>query len=188
MHVPWRCGTFMERRKDPIELYCSSTLLLILFLFRIGGSWKTSVKYHLWIISGSCVHEAHKQCIAGSLTGAVSAKKVMAECRRYVAFMAHHNGKTCLTARLTSLTGRKRGHSDPLLLWGKGSDQWIKVTVRITVWFWLRVHIDVKVCHLDVGSTHPGGVAAPKGSAVRRLKCYASWVQNLVREFGPYLP
>ena len=27
----------------------------------------------------------------------------------------------------------------------------------------------------------------PKGSAVRRLKWYASWVQNVVRQFGPYL-
>ena len=25
----------------------------------------------------------------------------------------------------------------------------------------------------------------PKGSAVRRLKWYASWVQNVVRQFGP---
>ena len=28
----------------------------------------------------------------------------------------------------------------------------------------------------------------PKGSAVRRLKWYVSWVQNVVRQFGPYLP
>ena len=27
----------------------------------------------------------------------------------------------------------------------------------------------------------------PKGSAVRRLKWYASWVQNVARQFGPYL-
>ena len=27
----------------------------------------------------------------------------------------------------------------------------------------------------------------PKGSAVRRLKWYASWVQNVVRQFGLYL-
>ena len=27
----------------------------------------------------------------------------------------------------------------------------------------------------------------PKGSAVRRVKWYASWVQNVVRQFGPYL-
>ena len=29
--------------------------------------------------------------------------------------------------------------------------------------------------------------AGPKGSAVRRLKWDASWVQNVVRQFGPYL-
>ena len=27
-----------------------------------------------------------------------------------------------------------------------------------------------------------------KGLAVRQLKRYASWVQNVVRQFGPYLP
>ena len=50
------------------------------------------------------------------------------------------------------------------------------------------VHIDGEVWHLDVGSSHPGGGVAPKGSAVRRLKWHASWVQNVVRQFGPYLP
>ena len=28
----------------------------------------------------------------------------------------------------------------------------------------------------------------PRGTAVRRLKRYASWVQNVVRQFGPYPP
>jgi len=45
-----------------------------------------------------------------------------------------------------------------------------------------RVHIDGPVWHLDVGSSHPGGGEAPKGPAVRRLKWYASWVQNVVRQ------
>jgi choline dehydrogenase-like flavoprotein len=40
----------------------------------------------------------------------------------------------------------------------------------------------------DVGSSHPGAEAGPKGWAVRPLKRYASWVQNVVRQFGPYLP
>ena len=35
---------------------------------------------------------------------------------------------------------------------------------------------------------HPGAEFGPKGSAVRRLKWHASWVQNVVRQFGPYLP
>ena len=38
----------------------------------------------------------------------------------------------------------------------------------------------------DVGSSYPGGGEAPKGPAVRRLKGYASWVQNVVRQFGLY--
>ena len=29
-------------------------------------------------------------------------------------------------------------------------------------------------------------VSIPKGWAVRPLKRYASWVQNVVRQFGPY--
>eukprot|EP01114_Cavostelium_apophysatum_P014173 TRINITY_DN3607_c0_g1_i2.p2 TRINITY_DN3607_c0_g1~~TRINITY_DN3607_c0_g1_i2.p2 ORF type:complete len:160 (-),score=3.59 TRINITY_DN3607_c0_g1_i2:20-499(-) len=39
-----------------------------------------------------------------------------------------------------------------------------------------RVHIDGGVWHLDVGSSHPGAVAGPKGMAVRHLKWYVSWV------------
>jgi len=51
----------------------------------------------------------------------------------------------------------------------------------------LRVLIDGFVWHLDVDSSHPGGAQSTKGSAVRRLKWYVSWVQNVVRQFGPYL-
>jgi len=40
----------------------------------------------------------------------------------------------------------------------------------------------------DVGSSHPGGGEAAKGPAVRRLKRPVSWVQNVVRQFGLYLP
>ena len=39
----------------------------------------------------------------------------------------------------------------------------------------------------DVGSSYPGGGEASKGLAVRQLKGYASWVQNVVRQFGPNL-
>ena len=35
------------------------------------------------------------------------------------------------------------------------------------------------VWHLDVGSSHPGAGVGPKGWAVRPLKRYASWVQNV---------
>ena len=64
--------------------------------------------------------------------------------------------------------------------------QRIKATLGITGLSLTRVHIDGVVWHLDVGSSHPGAVVGPKGWAVRPLKRYASWVQNVVRQFGPY--
>ena len=36
--------------------------------------------------------------------------------------------------------------------------------------------------------SHSHTLKGPKGPAVRRLKWYMSWVQNVVRQFGPYLP
>ncbi len=42
------------------------------------------------------------------------------------------------------------------------------------------------VWHLDVGSSYPGAGVGPKGWAVRPLKRHASWVQNVVRQFGLY--
>ena len=65
--------------------------------------------------------------------------------------------------------------------------QRIKATLGITGLSHPRVHIDDAVWHLDVGSSHPGGAVPSKGLAVRQLKWYASWVQNVVRQFGPYL-
>ena len=79
------------------------------------------------------------------------------------------------------------GHSDPVILCGKFIAQRIKGTPGITGLWFLRVHIDETVWHLDVGSSHPGAEVGSKGSAVRRLKWYVSWVQNVVRQFGPYL-
>ena len=64
----------------------------------------------------------------------------------------------------------------------------IKVTLGITGLSRPSAHSDGAVWHLDVGSSHPGGEEAPKGLAVRQLKWYASWVQNVVRQFGLYLP
>gem|GEM_PF-403783 len=65
--------------------------------------------------------------------------------------------------------------------------QRIKATPGITGWSRPIVHIDGAVRHLDVGSSHPGAVVGPKGLAVRQLKRYASWVQNVARQFGPNL-
>src|ERR671935_818987 len=93
-----------------------------------------------------------------------------------------------LTARLTGRAGAKAGLSDPAVESGIAVAQRIKGTPGITGLSFPRVHIDGTVWHLDVGSSHPGAGVGPKGWAVRPLKRYASWVQNVVRQFGPYLP
>ena len=90
-----------------------------------------------------------------------------------------------LTATPTGGAGTKVGLSDPVVLSGNAIAQRIKATLGITGLSLPRVHIDGVVWHLDVGSSHPGAVVGPKGWAVRPLKRYASWVQNVVRQFGP---
>ena len=92
-----------------------------------------------------------------------------------------------MTARSTDQAGTKVGLSDPVVPHGRAIAQRIKGTPGITGLSLPRVHIDGEVWHLDVGSSHPRAGAGPKGLAVRQLKWYASWVQNVVRQFGPYL-
>ena len=92
-----------------------------------------------------------------------------------------------MTARETFRAGRKLGLSDPAIPHGRVVAQRIKGTPGITGLSPPRVHIDGEVWHLDVGSSHPGAGEGPKGLAVRQLKRYASWVQNVVRQFGLYL-
>ena len=78
--------------------------------------------------------------------------------------------------RETSRAGTKVGLSDPVAPNGRAIAQRIKGTPGITGLSPPRVHIDGEVWHLDVGSSHPGAGAGPKGLAVRQLKRYASWV------------
>ena len=92
-----------------------------------------------------------------------------------------------LTATATAGAGTKVGLSDPVVISGNAIAQRIKATLGITGLSPPRVHIDGEVWHLDVGSSHPGAVVGPKGWAVRPLKRYVSWVQNVVRQFGLYL-
>ena len=92
-----------------------------------------------------------------------------------------------LTASQTRRAGTKVGLSDPVVPSGRAIAQRIKATLGITGLSPPRVHIDGEVWHLDVGSSHPGAEFGPKGLAVRQLKRHASWVQNVVRQFGPYL-
>ena len=126
----------------------------------------------------------------GSLTGAVASQRVTEA--REGALSAVGNRATSakaegrLTARATARAAAKAGLSDPVVPSGRAIAQRIKGTLGITGLSPPRVHIDGAVWHLDVGSSHPGAGEGPKGPAVRRLKRYVSWVQNVVRQFGLY--
>ena len=127
----------------------------------------------------------------GSLTGAVASERVSEALKGSLRMDGNHperaKAEGSLTATPTGGAGTKVGLSDPVAVSGNAIAQRIKATLGITGLSLPRVHIDGVVRHLDVGSSHPGAVAGPKGWAVRPLKRYASWVQNVVRQFGPYL-
>jgi hypothetical protein len=129
-------------------------------------------------------------CQVGSLTGAVASERVTEALKGYLRMVGNHlksaKAKGSLTARETSRAETKVGLSDPVVPSGRAIAQRIKATSGITGLSPPRVHIDGEVWHLDVGSSHPGAEVGPKGWAVRPLKWHASWVQNVVRQFGPY--
>ena len=131
------------------------------------------------------------QCQTGSLTGAVASERVSEAPKGSLRMDGNHSksakAEGSLTATPTGGAGTKVGLSDPVVLSGNAIAQRIKATLGITGLSLPRVHIDGVVWHLDVGSSHPGAVVGPKGWAVRPVKRYASWVQNVVRPFGPYL-
>ena len=128
----------------------------------------------------------------GSLTGAVASQNVTEARKGSLSTVGNRaqsaKAQGSLTARHTGRAGAKAGLSDPAVASGSAVAQRIKGTPGITGLSGPRVHIDGPVWHLDVGSSHPGAEVGPKGWAVRPLKRYASWVQNVVRQFGPYLP
>ena len=138
----------------------------------------------------SCREPAGGQCQAGSLTGAVASERVSEALKGSLRMVGNHSksakAEGSLTATPTGGAGTKVGLSDPVVLSGIAIAQRIKATLGITGLSLPRVHIDGVVWHLDVGSSHPGAEVGPKGWAVRPLKRYASWVQNVVRQFGPY--
>ena len=121
-------------------------------------------------------------CQVDSLTGAVASQKVTEALKGSLSTVGNRTksvkAKESLIARHTGRARTKVGLSDPVVPHGRAIAQRIKSPPR--------VHIDGEVWHLDVGSSHPGAVVGPKGWAVRPLKWYASWVQNVVRQFGPY--
>ena len=132
------------------------------------------------------------QCQVGSLTGAVASERVSEALKVSLRMVGNHlksaKAEGRLTATPTGGAGTKVGLSDPVAQSGIAIAQRIKATLGITGLSLPRVHIDgvVWLWHLDVGSSHPGAEVGPKGWAVRPLKRYASWVQNVVRQFGPY--
>ena len=126
----------------------------------------------------------------GSLTGAVASQRVTEAFKGSLRMVGNHlqsvKAQGSLTVRPTSRAGAKAGLSDPVVPHGRAIAQRIKATLGITGLSPPRVHIDGEVWHLDVGSSHPGAEVRSKGWAVRPLKRYASWVQNVVRQFGLY--
>ena len=119
------------------------------------------------------------------MTGAVASERVTEAFKGYLSTDGNRaksaNAEGSLTARQTGRAVTKVGVSDPAVESGIAVAQRIKATLGITG------HIDGEVWHLDVGSSHPGAEVGSKGWAVRPLKWYASWVQNVARQFGPYL-
>ena len=128
----------------------------------------------------------------GSLTGAVASQNVTEAHKGGLRLFGNQpqsvKAQARLTARHTGRAGTKVGQSDPTAPCGRAVAYRIKATPGITGLSRPRVHIDGEVWHLDVGSSHPGAEEGPKGPAVRRLKGYVSWVQNVVRQFGLYPP
>ena len=143
---------------------------------------ESSLKYHPVYVGHltSTHYLGQGQCQAGSLTGAVASQRVTEAPKGSLSLVGNQAtsamAEGSLTARPTSRAGSKDGHSDPAVACGSAVAQRIKGTPGITGLSSPRVHIDGKVWHLDVGSSHPGAGAGPKGWAVRPLKRYASWV------------
>src|SRR6266487_4220897 len=112
------------------------------------------------------------QCYLGSLIGAISSQKVTEESKGTLSPVGNRASSVkvegCLTASPMGRAGTKVGLSDPVVPDGRAIAQQIKGTPGITGLSPLSVHSGEEVWHLDVGSSHPGGGEAPKGSAVRR--------------------
>ena len=134
-----------------------------------------TLKYHpdhVLVLTPIPVDPGGGQCQLGSLTGAVSSKRVTEEPNGTLSLVGNQAASVkveeCLTVRLISRTDTKVGLSDPAVLDGKAVAHQIKGTPGITGLSLPSVHSGEAVWHLDVGSSHPGGGEAPKGLAVRQ--------------------
>jgi hypothetical protein len=133
-----------------------------------------TVKYHpehVLVLTPIPVKPGGEQFQLGSLTGAVSSKRVTEESKGTLSLVGNQAPSAkvegCLTVRLISRTGTKVGLSDPVVPSGRAIAHQIKGTPGITGLSLPSVHSGEAVWHLDVGSSHPGGEEAPKGLAVR---------------------
>ena len=81
-------------------------------------------------------YPGRRQCMVGSLTGAVSSQRVTEEYKGTLSAVGHRTlrikAKVCLTARQTRRAGTKVGLSDPVVLYGRAIAQRIKGTPGIT--------------------------------------------------------
>jgi hypothetical protein len=134
-----------------------------------------TVKYHpehVLVLTPIPVKPGGEQFQLGSLTGAVSSKRVTEESKGTLSLVGNQASSAkvegCLTVRLISRTGTKVGLSDPVVPSGRAIAHQIKGTPGITGLSLPSVHSGEAVWHLDVGSSHPGGEEAPKGLAVRQ--------------------
>ena len=134
------------------------------------GFGEPLVKYHPVYVYGLTpipVKPGGGPWVPGSLTGAVSSKRVTEEHKGW--FSADGNRASSVRAQASftaSLTGRavtKVGSSDPAIPCGRVVAHRIKGTPGITGLSLPSVHSGGAVWHLDVGSSHPGAEGGPKG-------------------------
>ena len=96
------------------------------------------MKYHpgVFEVLTQARYPGRGQCMVGSLTGAVSSQRVTEEREGTLSMVGNHAmsaiAEGCLTARQTRRAGRKLGHSDPVVLYGRAIAQRIKGTPGIT--------------------------------------------------------
>ena len=99
---------------------------------------EATLKYHpgMFDVLTWTPYRGWGQCMVGSLTGAVSSKRVTEEYEGALSAVGHRAMSIMvevrLTARQTRRAGAKAGHSDPVVLSGRAIAQRIKGTPGIT--------------------------------------------------------
>ena len=96
------------------------------------------MKYHPCLFRSLTLRRdpVRRQCLVGSLTGAVASQNVTEACKGSLRLIGNQpssaNAKGSLTARETSRAGTKVGVSDPVIPNGRVIAHWIKGTPGIT--------------------------------------------------------